>query len=165
MGTIEANELKLYIDNDGDLYDHLLPKKYQAEMVTGTKKMPGRGHATKRGAGKDMKDRLFSGVFPTGISYADRGRERHGDYLKLAFLPFSTLELEWHEPEAKVPAPLRAAILADARKMIAKRGQAFPISAAGQTITLGKKSHARKKSSGQLDREIANVVPSWRAGR
>jgi len=142
-------------------YDHLLPKKYQAEMVTGTKKFPSRVHATKK------KDRLFIGVFPTGIRYADRSRERDGDYLKLAFLPFSTLELEWHESEAKVPADLRAAIRADAKRVIAKRGQEYPVSASGQTVTLGhagRTSHATKKSPSQLQREI-DVVLSHRSGR
>ena len=96
-------------------------------------------HATKKTAKTAKTSNLFMGVFPTGISYADRTRERHGDYLKLAFLPYSTLKLEWYEPEAKVPRKLRAAILADARRMATQQGQEFPISAAGQTVTLGSK--------------------------
>ena len=38
--------------------------------------------------------RIFSGVYPTGIVWADRYIEKHGDYKKLAYLNFGTLELE-----------------------------------------------------------------------
>lgn len=120
-----------------------------------------RHHATKKTA---QPADLFMGVFPTGISYADRARERNGDYLKLAFLPYDTLKLEWREPKAKVPPKLRAAILADARRMAARHGQEFPISAAGQTSTLGSKkstahSRIRKKSpAARLDREVHRAL-------
>lgn len=40
-----------------------------------------------------MDDRLFIGWYPGGIVYADRKRERHGDYAPLAFLAYDTLEL------------------------------------------------------------------------
>lgn len=39
------------------------------------------------------RDRLFSGVYPCGIVYADRYREKGGDYARLAFLPYDTLQL------------------------------------------------------------------------
>ncbi len=107
-------------------------------------------------------DDLFIGVFPTGISYADRSRERGGDYLKLAFLPYDTLELTWYEPEAKVPAALRTAILADARRVAAKRGQAFPTSTSGQTVTLGGRD---KKTVAQLDAEIEDMLSTSSASR
>lgn len=42
-------------------------------------------------------DRLFIGMYPEGIVYADRGREEHGDYMRVAFLPYSTLKLEVNE--------------------------------------------------------------------
>lgn len=80
------------------------------------------------------RDRLFAGVFPAGISYADRAREVAGDYRKLAFLPFRTLVLEW---EKSVPADLRKLIEADARGIQTRRGEQFQVSSSGQTVTLG----------------------------
>jgi len=38
---------------------------------------------------------LFIGVFPCGISYADRHHEEQGDYKSLAFLPYNSLILEF----------------------------------------------------------------------
>lgn len=81
-------------------------------------------------------DRLFIGVFPCGISYADRKVEEHGDYKRLAFLPYSSLDLEWFKD---CPESLRGRIIADASKIQARRGEDFQISAVGQTIRLGEK--------------------------
>lgn len=80
---------------------------------------------------------LSTTIFPTGISYADRTREKDVDYLKLAFLPFSTLKLEWRAE--RVRNALRALIEADAAKIIARRGEYFVVSATpnGQTVKLG----------------------------
>ncbi len=39
--------------------------------------------------------RIFIGIYPAGIVYADRTVEVDGDYARLAFLPYSTLELEF----------------------------------------------------------------------
>lgn len=83
-----------------------------------------------------MSKRLFIGTFPTGISYADRERERDGDYLRLAFLPFKSLKLEWARG-VKVPTDLRAEIELHALDMELKRGQLYKISGAGQTVRLG----------------------------
>jgi hypothetical protein len=83
-----------------------------------------------------MKDRtrqpsrLFIGVYPCGLVYADREREKAGDYLRLAFLPYSSLVLEWDAEQ--MPDDLRQAILADAAHMETLRGQPFQISTAGQ---------------------------------
>jgi hypothetical protein len=81
-------------------------------------------------------ERLFIGVFPCGISYADRKVEEHGDYKRLAFLPYSSLELEWFKG---CPESLRGRIIADAAKIQARRGEDFQISAVGQKIRLGGK--------------------------
>lgn len=81
-----------------------------------------------------MSDRLFTGVYPTGIVYADRAKEEHGDYKKLAFLQYNTLTLRWNgecEPE------LKAQIEAHAQDMQSKRGQFFQTSTCGQGVTLG----------------------------
>ena len=78
--------------------------------------------------------RLFIGVFPGGLSYADRWTEQHGDYKRLAFLPYSTLALQV-EPDC--PPDLRQEIESHAATIIARRGQPFQVSACGQTVTLG----------------------------
>lgn len=83
-----------------------------------------------------MSDRLFIGVFPGGIAYADRHRERNCDYARLAFLPYDTLQLEV-EPDC--PADLRTPIEDHAATVQARRGQEFRISAAGQTVWLGRR--------------------------
>lgn len=80
-------------------------------------------------------ERVFSGVYSTGISYADKDVEVHGDYKKLAFLPFSTLVLEWYAN--RVPPDVREYIEWDAAKMQARRGQQYAVSSSGQTVTLG----------------------------
>jgi hypothetical protein len=79
--------------------------------------------------------RLFAGVYPTGIAYADKERERDGDYLRVAFLPFSTLRLQWSP--GNHPAELREEIEHDATQIIARRGQPFEVDASGQTVILG----------------------------
>lgn len=81
-------------------------------------------------------DRLFAGVYPCGIVYADRKREKAGDYLRLAFLSYTTLKLEW-EPNASMPADLRDEIERDAGLIQARKGELFQISSSGQTVRLG----------------------------
>jgi hypothetical protein len=82
----------------------------------------------------DPECRLFIGIFPGGISYADRAREEHSDYKRLAFLPYRELELK---VEDDCPDALRTLIEADAAKIIARRGEDFRISYCGQTVRLG----------------------------
>src|SRR5262245_36376077 len=82
-----------------------------------------------------MQDRIFIGVYPGGIVYADRKVERNGDYKRLAFLAYSTLELKI---ERDCPKKLRPIIEAFAAGVQARRGEAFAISASGQTVILGK---------------------------
>jgi hypothetical protein len=79
--------------------------------------------------------RLFMGITPTGISYADRQRERDGDYMKVAFLPFTSLRLQW-EP-GNHPPELIQAIREDSDRIIAMRGQPYEVSSSGQTVILG----------------------------
>jgi hypothetical protein len=81
-----------------------------------------------------MNPRIFAGVYPAGIVYADRHREEHGDYARLAFLSYATLELE---VEKSCPAQLRAEITEDAARIQARRGQQYQVSASGQTVLLG----------------------------
>jgi hypothetical protein len=79
-------------------------------------------------------DPLFSGVFPTGISYCDRRVEEHGDYKRCALLSFSTLELDIRKG---CSSDLKARIIEDAAKIQARRGEQYQVSGSGQTITLG----------------------------
>lgn len=81
------------------------------------------------------QNRLFIGVYPCGIFYADRLREKHGDYARLAFLPYDTLRLQ---VEADCPQELIPRIQADAEAMQSRCGEAFQISSCGQTVTLGR---------------------------
>ena len=81
-----------------------------------------------------MKNRLFAGVYPCGIVYADRAREVAGDYARAAFLDYKTLELQF---EPTCPRELRAQIAEDAATIQARRGKSFQISTSGQTIILG----------------------------
>jgi len=83
-------------------------------------------------------ERLFIGVYPCALAYSDRGRERSGDYVRIATLPYHSLELEWEkgEPHKTVPASVITRIEADAKQMAAHRGQPFRI-ANNLTITLG----------------------------
>lgn len=78
-------------------------------------------------------DPIFIGCYPTGLVYADRTRERHGDYVRLAYLNCRTLSLEL-EPDC--PASLRERIEEHAGSMQSRRGQPFAI-AGNVTITLG----------------------------
>lgn len=81
-----------------------------------------------------VNTRMFVGVYPTGIIYADRKRERGGDYARLGFLCFRTLELDI---EHDCPPELRPEIVEAAAGIQARKGEEFPISACGQTVLLG----------------------------
>jgi hypothetical protein len=80
------------------------------------------------------QERVFQGVFPGGISYADRYREVQGDYARLAFLPYDTLELKF---EQDCPLHLRNWITESAAAIQSRRGEQYPISTSGQTVLLG----------------------------
>jgi hypothetical protein len=79
-------------------------------------------------------DRLFAGVFAGGISYADRAVQEHGDYKKLGFLNYATLELTI---EKSCPADLADRIRANAAKIQARKGEHYKVSTVGQTVLLG----------------------------
>jgi hypothetical protein len=78
--------------------------------------------------------RLFIGTFPAGIVYADRRAEEHGDYQRVAFLPYGSLELEVNR---KANKQLAQAAAEHAATIQAKKGERFQISTCGQTIVLG----------------------------
>jgi hypothetical protein len=90
------------------------------------------------------EDRLFAGTYPTGISYADRGREERGDYKRIAHLLFSTLSVTWYvNPDTYLPE-LIARVKADIADMRTRRGESYQVSTVGQTIPLG---HALTKGA------------------
>lgn len=91
-------------------------------------------HHENGNRGANLAERIFAGIYPEGIVYADRHRERGGDYVRLAFLSFGTLKLEI---EKDCPEELRRRIVADAERIQARKGEAFQISTSGQTIALG----------------------------
>lgn len=74
------------------------------------------------------KDALFIGVYPTGLVYADRRHEKHGDYKRCAYLNYRTLALDI-APDCS--ADLLDTIKADAAKMQSKRGEPFALSTCG----------------------------------
>jgi len=117
----------------------------------------GVGHAAK--SYEDPAERLSIATFPTGISYADKQRQRHGDYLRLAFLPFKTLELEW----APVPIALglRHLIEEHAQRLRARRGEDYPTSTNGQTVKLGHARvihHATRKRGDAPKFQVGDIV-------
>jgi len=85
-------------------------------------------------------DPLFIGVFSTGLVYADRTVEVHGDYKRLAFLCFATLKLE-EQPDIR--ADLVESIRKHAAKVQARRGEQYVVSGCGQTVLLGDDRHLR----------------------
>jgi len=80
-------------------------------------------------------ERIFSGIYPCGIVFADRTVQQAGDYQRLAFLPYKSLELEI---ERDCPPDLAEEIRLDAAPIQARRGGEFQISASGQTVVLGR---------------------------
>ena len=82
----------------------------------------------------ELDERIFVATLATGIGYADRTQERHGDWKRLAILFFSDLRAEI-EPDC--PVDLERQIRAHMATIQARRGESFQISTAGQTITLG----------------------------
>lgn len=85
---------------------------------------------------EEDKSPLFIGVFPCGLGYADTRREEHGDYVQVAFLPYSTLVLKVDRPKSD----LLEQVQAHAAGIIAKRGENYRVSGCGQTVLLGDKS-------------------------
>lgn len=118
-----AQELTRAFEVDFELgnYDHLLPKKYQKEMLTGQTRFPRPGHATKKLAGKKLR-----------------------------------AHVRMHEPRA-----LRSATDPELRRFYQEEKRDVE-RARTEAARRGLSLHARKK---QLDREIADVVPSWRGRR
>lgn len=80
------------------------------------------------------RERLFSGKYPAGIVYADRGREKGGDYARLGFLSYRTLVLDI---EADCPPAMRQLIELDAKEIQDKKGELYQVSTCDQFVRLG----------------------------
>jgi len=81
------------------------------------------------------RGRIFAGTFPGGVVFADRTVQQAGDYQRLAFLPYRSLELEI---EKDCPPELAEEIRLAAAPIQERRGGEFRISATGQTVVLGR---------------------------
>lgn len=76
---------------------------------------------------------LFIGCYPTGLVYADTSNEVDGDYKRIAYLNYRTLELEIDDAKS----PLLPLVMADAERMKAKRGERYQI-AGNMSVILGR---------------------------
>lgn len=85
----------------------------------------------------NLSERVFAGIYPCGVVYADRFTEIGGDYARLAFLPYDTLELQF---EPRCTRELRAFITANAQLIQARKGEHYQISTSGQTVLLGSRA-------------------------
>lgn len=144
-----AEELTKDFEGEFELgnYDYLLPKKYQKEMlaVGGKTKFPSRGHATKK----------ISWKVPKGLT--------------IVWSPMNSAYFAmW--PASKPVRQRQVLKIADADAMDswlrerygAEYGRAGATPRTHSTVA---DAYSKKKSSSRLDREIAEVVPSWRGGR
>jgi hypothetical protein len=76
-------------------------------------------------------DRFFAATFPTCISYADCGREKRGDYKRIAHLMFDDLSVTWYvNPETYLPE-LIVRVKAGIVDMRARQGESFQVSTVG----------------------------------
>jgi len=92
-----------------------------------------------------MSEHLFIGNYPGGMVYADRRHERHGDYKRVAFLPWDTLDLRIDAPRSDLLPEVRAhAATYQARRgelhalsTTADRDASGRLTGCGQTVRLG----------------------------
>ena len=81
-----------------------------------------------------LDERIFVATMATGIGYADRTQEEHGDWKRLGHLFYSDLRAEIAED---CPSELEEEIRAHMAQIQARKGEQYQISTSGQTITLG----------------------------
>jgi hypothetical protein len=71
-----------------------------------------------------MNDKLFIGMYPTGVAYADRSREIAGDYVRLAFMLYSNLKVVTNRD---CPPDLRESILESVKSFKDRQGESILI--------------------------------------
>lgn len=137
MGNNESLSMGVFEDTDGTFYAMTFSQSKDGfKTRAGAERWLARHVGRPEDSGISAEERLFVGVMPTGIVYADRSREVDGDYTRCAFLPFDTLFLAI---APKCPKDMVGLIEADAATIIARRGEQFPISSSNQTVFLGSK--------------------------
>jgi hypothetical protein len=146
---LAAEELTRDFEGEFELgnYDYLLPKKYQKEFGKQHLVPPHPHHSTKKVSwrlpeGLEVAwspiNQAYFALWPAKRRRADQQVLKTGSADDM----HSWLRETYGEPHGRVGAPR------------AHRSHSTVSSA-----------YARKKSTAQLDREIADVVPSWRGGR
>jgi len=141
-----AEELTKSFEGEFELgnYDNLLPKKYQKEFAKQHLVPPHRHHATKK----------LKWEVPNGI--------------KVAWSPVNQAYFAlW---PASAPLQKQTVLkIGDANEMHSWLRETYGVSygrvGASRSHSTVSSSYALKKSTTRLDREIAEVVPSWRGGR
>src|SRR4051812_45775217 len=83
---------------------------------------------------------LFVCTMATGLAFCDKGREEHGDYVRLCFLPFSTLKPEWSK--TKMTDGVRKQIEEQVLEMQIRTGKIVKTSTCGQSAFLGEHAEA-----------------------
>lgn len=92
-------------------------------------------------------DALFIGVYPTGLVFSHRGLEKDGDYLRVGFMPYDTLELAEERWFSELDPEIAALVREEVNDMKAKKGQLYPISSCNQTVLLGEAMTKQKVSA------------------
>lgn len=146
-----AEELTRDFEGEFELgnYDDLLPKKYQKELATKHLVPPHRHVPPRRHARKKVSWRVPEG-------------------LEIAWSPVNQAYFAlW--PAKKRRSDQQVLKVADVEGMHSwlreTYGGQYGRTGAGRARSTVLSASARKKSSAQLDREIAGVVPAWRRGR
>jgi hypothetical protein len=81
----------------------------------------------------DKEAALFIGLYPAGIVYADKRREVHRDWKRVAFMSYRKLLLEVDDEYSDL-LPL---IKEHAAQIQALKGCEYTVSTCGQTVLLG----------------------------
>lgn len=99
---------------------------------------------------------LFVGVFPTGWGFADRRKERGGDWKRVAFLSFRTLKLEL---ERDCPKDLLPLVTKFANEMEGRRGTLYRPATHGNPIVLGSEGMSRAEMDRIYIEQINQLEP------
>jgi len=100
-------------------------------------------------------NRLFIGDYPGGIVFSDTSRESNGDYRRVAFLPYESLEFI---PGKDADTELLSRAKAYAAAIQARVGQWHQVSACGQRVLLGKYVVLNENTLAYLQPERPNLL-------
>lgn len=84
-----------------------------------------------------LENAILIGGYSEGIVYADKRVEEDGDYKRLAFLPYDTLELEFRGECCSKET--KEFIRRKAEEIIKRRGERYEITTSGQWVILGER--------------------------